>query len=220
MRIAALALVMVLALAACSPSAPRGENSGSADDSGGGLFPNLSQTAYRAEATISQDGRAVPLVMIRDGQKMRLEMTTGEGQSIIISNGETGETFVLANAGGRTMALRGDNASFTDPTQSWSTEVAATATRTGSCSVAGESGAEWTRTEDGVVKTTCVTGDGIILKATEGDQTTWETTSLQRGPQAADLFVLPPGIQVMDFSNMGAAMNDAMERAKAARGGQ
>ncbi len=217
MRIAAFALVF-LALAACNPSAPAGDGAGSTADSG--AFPNLSQAAYRAEATITNDGRAVPLVMIRDGQKMRLEMTTGEGQSTIISNGETGETFVIANAGGSTMALRGANTGFTDPAQSWSAEVAATATRTGSCSVAGESGAEWTRTEDGLVKTTCVTGDGIILRATEGDQTTWETTSLQRGPQTADLFVLPPGVQVMDMGNMGAAMNEAMERAKAASGGQ
>ncbi|MEQ1709331.1 MAG: hypothetical protein ABL864_13475 [Terricaulis sp.] len=221
MRIAALALVSALALGACNPSAPREGAPGQAADAGGGVFPNLSQAAYRTEATISgDDGRSLPLVMIRDGRKMRLEMTTGEGQSTIISNAETGETFVIATMGGRTMALRGDSTGFKDPAESWGGELAASATRTGSCSVAGENGAEWTRTEDGVAKTACVTGDGIILRATEGGRTTWETSSVQRGPQSAELFALPPGVQVMDLGNMGAAMNEAMERAKAGRGGQ
>jgi hypothetical protein len=45
----------------------------------------------------------------------------------------------------------------------------------------------------------------------------WETTSVQRGPQDASLFTLPPGVQVVDLSDLGPAM-EAMERAKAAAG--
>lgn len=205
MRIALLALVT--ALAACNPSAPQEPPAPPAS-----AFPNLAQAAYRVEATVSKDGRALPLVMIRDGQNMRLEVDTGEGPSAIISNGETGETLVIVTMGGRTMALRGDNSGFTDPAAAWSAEIAATATRTGACMVAGENGAEWTRTEDGVAKTACVTEDGIILRTAEAGVTNWETTSVQRGPQSAELFTVPPGVQVMNLGNMGAALNDAIGR--------
>jgi hypothetical protein len=94
---------------------------------------------------------------------------------------------------------------YENPAEQWSADMASTATRTGSCSVAGESGSEWTRTVDEEVNTACVTDDGIILRATENGQTTWETTSVQRGPQSADLFVLPPGVQVMDMSAIAGA---------------
>ncbi len=69
-----------------------------------------------------------------------------------------------------------------------------------------------------MVRTACVTNDGIILEAKEGDRITWQTTSVQRGPQAAELFTVPAGVQVIDMADMGAAMRDAMERAKAAQG--
>jgi hypothetical protein len=59
-----------------------------------------------------------------------------------------------------------------------------------------------------------VTDDGIILRATDDERVVWETTSVQRGPQSADLFVLPPGTQVMDLGNMGEMMNQALEAAK------
>ena len=155
----------------------------------------------------------MPLVMIRDGKKMRLEMETGAGQSAVISNGETGETFILVNAGGQMMALRGNTSGVADPAESWSAEIAASATRTGSCAVAGENGGEWTQSEGGVARTVCVTADGIILKSAEGGQTQWETTSLQRGPQGAELFTLPPGVQVMNMGNMAGMLDEAMGRA-------
>jgi len=74
--------------------------------------------------------------------------------------------------------------------------------------VAGENGAEWTREENGAPQTACVTSDGIILRATEGGQTVWETTSVQRGPQSADLFTLPAGVQVIDLNNLGSAIEN------------
>ncbi len=211
MRSAALALVSVCALAACNPAAP----------GGGGLFPDLTRGAYRAEATIShEDGSTMPVVMIRDGQKQRMEFDSPQGPSVFIANGETGEAFMISSTGGQTMAMRmsgGEGNQFTDPAKEWSAELAATATRTGSCSVAGQSGAEWTRVEEGVNNTVCVTDDGIVLRAREGERTVWETTSIQRGPQDASLFTLPPGVQVMDLSNLGQAM-EAMEKARSQAG--
>lgn len=213
MRGAVLGVVAACALAACGQG---GEQQSA--DSGGGLFPDLTRTAYRAEATISnQDGETMPIVMIRDGRKSRFEVTTEEGASTIVTNGDTGETFVLATQGGRTMALRSSGAgeAFSDPTDAWQGELSQNATRTGTCSVAGENGAEWTKTtaEDGT-DTVCVTEDGIILRATDDGRVVWETTQIQRGAQSADLFVVPEGVQVIDAGNFGGLLNDAMEAAK------
>jgi hypothetical protein len=213
MRSAALALISVGLLAACNPSAP----AGSAGNDSGGSFPNLTGASYRAEATISGDnGQALPLVMIRDGANVRVEMSTPQGPTTMITNASANETYVITNAAGRTMALRASMDDFDDPTLDWQGDLATSATRTGACSVAGENGAEWTRGEGASAETVCVTDDGIVLRATKEGRTTWETTSVQRGPQSADLFTLPPGVQVMDLGNMGSAMTEALERAKAA----
>lgn len=214
MRRAILAVVSVCALAACNPAAPAGE---SADAGGGGLFPDMSHAAYRAEATLGSENGTTQVVMIRDGANIRMEFSTPDSPSTFISNGATGESYVITNARGRTMAIRatGLNEGITDPTANWQGELAENATRTGTCSVAGENGAEWTKTtaEDGT-DTVCVTEDGIILRATDDGNVVWETTSIQRGPQSADLFTLPPGVQAMDLGNMSDAMNQALEAAR------
>lgn len=198
MRLVALALVSC-ALAACNPSG-----------SGGGVgdvFPSLSGTAYRLEATITnpEDGSTVPVVMVREGSRMRLEMNAPQGASTIIADNETGESIIISTAGGRTMAIRANAASATGelPTDAWGGDFGQTATRTGTCSVAGETGAEWTRTDaaDGVTSA-CVTSDGIILRGAKDGRTTWETTRVDRGDQPDSAFELPPGVQVMDLNDM------------------
>lgn len=215
MRRAILAVVSVCALAACNPSAPTGQ---SADNGGGGLFPDLNGTAYRAEATLTnQDGTTLPIVMIRDGSKMRMEINDPRAPSTLITNGESGESYIISTHGGQTMAIRatGLNQGLTNPADAWQGELSENATRTGNCSVAGESGAEWTKTtaEDGT-DTVCVTDDGIILRATDDGRVVWETTSVQRGAQSAALFTLPEGVEAMDLGNMGNALNQALEAAK------
>jgi hypothetical protein len=115
------------------------------------------------------------------------------------------------------MAIRasGVGDQFSNPADAWQGELAQDATRTGTCSVAGETGDEWTKTtETEGTDTVCVTNDGIILRATDDGRVVWETTSVQRGAQAANLFTLPEGVQVMDLGNMGNAMSQALEAAK------
>jgi hypothetical protein len=200
MRFAALALVSACVLAACNPSAP------------GGAFPDLTGASYRAEATIQgPDGQALPLVMIRSGDKVRVEMASPMGQMAMINNGESGENFVLITNDGRTTAMEMSGVDYENPADKWGGDLASSATRTGSCSVAGESGAEWTREQN----TVCVTDDGIILRSTEDGRTTWETTSVQRGAQSADLFVMPAGVQALDMSAIAGAAAGA-----AASGGE
>ncbi len=217
MRKFALALVSVCALAACGPSTQTASTPEAPAD--GNVFPDLSGTSYRAEATLTNsDGASMPVVMVRDGGKMRLEINAPEGASTIITNGETGESFVITTHNGRQMAIRasGMDQSLTNPIDNWQGELADhNATRSGSCSVAGENGAEWTKTttEDGT-DTVCVTEDGIILRATDDGRVVWETTSVQRGTQNAALFTLPEGVQAVDLGNMGGMMNEALEAAK------
>lgn len=211
MRYAAFAFIAALGIAACNPSAPSQQTEQSAD----AAFPNLANASYRAEATITgEDGRSLPMVMIRSGAKTRMEINAPQGASTVVSNGETGESFVITNAGGRTMAMRmTDMDQFKDPAASWSAELAESATRSGDCSLAGEQGAEWTRTEDGAVKTACVTEDGILLRITDAGRTVWETTRVERGAQAPDLFEVPEGVQVLDLNNMR-GMAEALAKAR------
>lgn len=191
MRIAAFALVSACALAACNPSAP----------AGGGAFPDLTNASYRAEATITgPDGNNMPMVMIRSGQNLRMEMNGPMGQMAVVNNAESGERFVLMTNDGVTRAMNMSSIDYKNPAEDWGAEYRSTAHRTGSCAVAGESGSEWTNESNGATRTACVTDDGIILKATEDGRTTWETTSVQRGAQSADLFVMPPGVQAVDMS--------------------
>ncbi len=197
MRISALALVSACVLAACNPSAP----------GGGGAFPNLSAANYRADATVSgEDGQSIPVVMIRSGNKVRMEMNAPQGQMVVVNNADTQENFVLMTNAGQTYAIQADPSSYENPIENWNAEYAQSATRTGNCSVAGENGAEWTRDVDGTPHVACVTQDGIILRATEGERVVWETTSVQRGQQDAALFAMPEGVQTLDF---GAMMNQA-----------
>lgn len=191
MRIAALALITVLA--ACNPSAP--------SSGGDSLFPDLSSASYRAEAVIhGNNGQNLPVVMMRSGGKVRMELNTGDGAIAAIHNPDTNQTVTLMTRAGRTFAVQSDVSDYSDPSADWT--GANQATRTGSCSVAGENGAEWTRDVNGTPHTACVTEDGIMLQAREGDRVTWETTSVVRGPQDAALFTVPEGVEVMDPAAM------------------
>lgn len=212
MRRAGFAIFALAALAACNPS---GSGEGAGDQTATAAFPNLSGASYRAEATITDEGgRSLPVVMIRDGAKMRMEVVSGEGQSVVVNNADTGESFIITTAGGQTMAMRTSALSqFENPADKWNAEYAATATRTGDCTGAGLQGAEWTRDDNGSTNTVCVTDDGILLRVAEGERTVWETTQVTRGPQAPELFVVPPGVQVVDMNNIG-GVADALRQAQ------
>lgn len=199
MRRLGLAAWAALTLAACNPSAPTGDAGGG----GAAVFPNLFQASYRAEATITEpdSGQTMPIVIVRSGQKVRMEMNGPQGAMVVVHNPEASQTFSLVNTGGRQMALQMNSDDVTDPNQDWTGEAGTTFV--GPCTVGGESGGEWSRVEGETTSTGCVTQDGIILRATTNGQTTWETTSISRGPQDAALFTLPAGVQVMDLNNLG-----------------
>lgn len=211
MRRVVLAVVSVCALAACNPAAPTTETAATS----GGAFPDTSAASYRAEATVTNGESNTPVVMIRSGRNVRMEFTTGEGPATLITNGETGDSYVVTVVGGQTIAVRATGDQVSNPLDEWQGDLSENATRSGSCTVAGETGAEWTKTtaQDGT-DSVCITEDGIFLRATDDGKVVWETTSVHRGPQSAELFTLPEGVQVMDLGNMGALVNQAIEAAK------
>jgi hypothetical protein len=204
MRMIVLGLMAALALAACG----KPEEKAPPPPAPPAAFPNLFQTSYRAEATMTDShGQTTEVVTIRDGQKMRMEFSGG-GARTIISNPETGEVFVVMDQGGAPMAMRIAGLDMPDAATGWQNQYGGTAVRGGPCSAAGETGFEWA-TSDG--NTSCVTGDGIFLRAAEAGRTTWETTSVQRGPQSAALFAPPAGVRIMDMSGMRGAAQEALD---------
>ncbi len=205
MRGSALALVVACALGACNQNAPGGD---APQGSAPGVFPNLFQTAYRAEGVIAgPEGQESPVVMIRDGQKMRMEMTTPQGDFAIVINHDTDENFMITQMGGRPVVMRQSHAGMvTPPEDLWSGDLSQTATAAGPCAHAGETGTEWRRTDANGEGAGCVTADGIILWASQNGTRTWNTTAVQRGPQDPSLFAIPPGVQVLDPAQLGTGM--------------
>src|SRR5262245_49598234 len=103
MRVAALILVSALALAACGKNGQSGPGASANGSSGasqagaanpggvvGNLFPNLFQASYRTEANVtSHNGATTPVVMVRSGHNLRMEMDSRQGHITIIQNGDT-----------------------------------------------------------------------------------------------------------------------------------
>lgn len=211
-RSAALALVSALALAACGQggqqSANGSSNGAAAPGSISSVFPNLNAASYRSEGQmLPEHGDPIDVVMVRSGQKMRMEMNRPEGQMINISDLQTHEAYAIMNQGGHMTAMRIDltGTAAADPVAAWQSE-GSNMTPSGPCSAAGENGSSWTRAAEGDEPATsaCVTSDGILLWTKRGERTNWQTTHVQRGPQDPAQFVVPPGVRVMDMGNLSA----------------
>jgi hypothetical protein len=114
------------------------------------------------------------------------------------------------------VAVRIEDADAPQPLETaWAALGADNARSTGRCEVAGESGREWTPKEapaPGVDRVACITEDGIVLRVTESGRTLWEATSLQRGPQEASLFGVPPGYQLIDPQGAAEQIGENMEQ--------
>lgn len=223
MRSAVLALSAICLLAACNQNnaqAPGGASSSSAapSTSGSGGLPTGSGAPYRADMTMTVGGHSTPAIMYRSGANSRTEMDTPAGHTIMIMNGDTHTGYSIMQIMGRTVATRIDMTSNPVPTD-WKPEDVAAATRVGPCSAAGETGTEFTRTQEtpqgqGTFGG-CVTSDGIMLRTTVNGQTIMEATRIQRGPQDPSLFQLPPGVEAHDVGGASAAVRDAIAAAQA-----
>lgn len=201
MRIAAA--IAALMLCACTPPDPTAETK-SAE-----VAPNITQASYRIEGLTTDDaGKATPMVMARQGNKLRVETATDQGPATIIIDKDAGEAFVIGAMAGQAVAMRMPIESMQNEIDGLLGEFTSGDSRqVGACSVAGEIGAEWEKlNEDGETERACLTGDGVFLRASTNGKVRWEASRVMRGPQSADLFAAPAGIQVMD---MGAAITKA-----------
>ena len=178
---------------------------------------------------IRPDGGTMAEVIYRDGAKMRTEMNGPAGQMISIINSDTHEAFNIMHIGGRTMATRTDLSQVQTGTHApvdvdaLRAQMQSRAHRLGSCSAAGENGSEWTiDAPEGVTttsgaRTMCVTNDAIMIQMKVNGSLVFDTQSLQRGPQDASLFQLPPGVQATNTRVPSqASVADAVARARAA----
>lgn len=230
MRIGFAIAAAVLALTACNQtpgasggaggSAPSAQASNPLDT----MFPDLFQASYRAEANVTAPGHteAKPIVMIRSGKKMRMEFGAGDAATVVISDLDANQSTIISHRGGRLMAMRMglDTNTVKDAMAEWT--AGRTPVPNGPCAGAGQIGTSWTlapNQNDAHTRTSCVTHDGILLKATSDGTTTWETTKVERGAQDPSLFAPPPGVTVMDMGNLSGAMRSAVERMKAQHGG-
>lgn len=114
------------------------------------------------------------------------------------------------------VAVRLEDASAPQPLESaWAALGADNARSVGKCEVAGESGHEWTPREassGGVERVACITDDGIVLRVRENAVVLWQATSLQRGEQAADLFGVPAGYQLIDPQAVADSVGQNLEQ--------
>lgn len=171
------------------------------------VFPNLNLASYKVEATMTDptSGRTATITQYRSGGNVRMEMP---GVTTVL-NAQAGEAFSIMNAGGRQMAMRVPISNMDLGSQLWQADTASL-TFVGPCTGAGEIGTEWAHVDaEGARSTGCVTADGILLRGASNGKTTWETTSVQRGPQDPALFAAPAGVQVMDLGGMAAKLGKA-----------
>jgi hypothetical protein len=146
---------------------------------------------------------------------MRMEFSTDQGRMIQVYDPDAQTAYTVIPAQRTAMRITLDQVRKS-PDDAWaSLAQEARASTTGPCRVAGENGMGWTTTDDGgAIRTACVTSDGIILRATDGDRVVWETTRVQRGPQDASLFSVPAGYRIVDLSELMKGVGPAMEKLK------
>ncbi|MCX7359174.1 MAG: hypothetical protein NT015_13650 [Alphaproteobacteria bacterium] len=233
MRIAALAFVSLLALGACNPSTSSNSDApaAAANDA---TPPQASGVAFRQEATLTIGGQSIHQIIYHDGARIRTEMPSPAGGSMTsIVNSETHEAISIMQIGGRTMATRTDlsqvqsGASQPVDIDALRAQMQARTHRVGDCSAGGENGSEWSVEPPpevqapAVARTMCLTNDGIMIQMKQDGVIVFDTTSLQRGPQDASLFAVPPGVQVTETHLPSReSVNAAIERARAAAAGQ
>jgi hypothetical protein len=178
-----------------------------------GCNQGQTQASYRAEAKIASDDGGARIVTVRAGKKKRMEFRAAQGPMVQVYDPNTQAAYAIF-PGQRTAIRISPDQVMKSPDDVWAGWVAGNRpSTTGACRVAGENGQGWTLTaEGGAIRTACVTADGIILRATDGDQVVWETTRIHRGPQDASQFSVPAGYRIVELSDavkdMGPTVGD------------
>ncbi len=131
--------------------------------------------------------------------KQRVEMNTEQGKMVSIVDMSSKNAYSYSPDLNGPMGNMAMKINFEDAMKQYGghIEPADQPVRIGMSSVAGQACTLY-QAED---TTVCVTGDGIMMKATHSDGA-MEMTSLNRGYQQDSLFTLPADRQVMDLNNV------------------
>jgi hypothetical protein len=179
------------------------------------------QASYRAEAKVASDDGGAQVVTVRAGKKKRMEFMAAQGRMIQVYDPNTQAAYAIFPAQRTAIRISPDQV-MKSPDDVWAGWIeGARPSTTGACRVAKENGQGWTLTaEGGAIRTACVTSDGVVLRATDGDQVVWETTRIERGPQDGSQFSVPAGYRIVELSDavkdMGPAVGE-LERMGLAR---
>ena len=204
-------IAAALGLAACGAQDPTATRS--APGEGETVRPPLFQAAYRVDAQIfPEDGSApMPLVLIRDGARTRLEVSLpNRGDAVfLVRDGET--LMIMRLLDGDLVVRAPADAAPPIPDAGF---AGADLRRVGDCAVAGENGSlyENPNTGGGRPGRACITADGIMLQAFEGERLVWQASTVRREPQDPALFEPPPGVSIIDASVIGEAASGMAEQ--------
>jgi hypothetical protein len=186
-------------------------------------FRLINESASAAEKKVPMDGK-----IYRSGQNVRMEFNDAERGPVVIITTEK-ETILIATEDGKQTAIKvpfqglGQMIGVEMPDFSkgeWlATADSKKSTQIGPCSAAGEAGTLYRVAEDGRNSEACVSQDGVLLESKENGTVVWQTTKVVRGPQPAEMFTVPAGMEVIDMEAMmkgfGADIEKMMKEAPA-----
>jgi hypothetical protein len=201
----------------------------------GAQFPEFSAKQYRLEGVRRLPGTDVtgPAVFYRDGERLRYEgLTENNGVATVIYDPTRNASYLLDSADSRRRVFAGPapertatqitEAEAPQPLEvAWAALGSQNVRGFGRCRIAGERGNLWRPREPiapDVARTACITPDGIVLQLTENDTVLFEAMSLERGPQAASLFVIPETYRIIGEAELAQAENEAIETSAAGAG--
>lgn len=166
------------------------------------------RASYRAMQTITVAGQEMRARVFHDQGRERRETQMDGMQAVLILNPADGTAYVVHPQMGMAMELPMDSAE-TGPDPQLIAGLSATAE--GRETVAGEQTTRFrvadTGGEGGFQGLIWSTADGIYVRmdgaVSDGEETVpmrMELSQIERGPQEASLFALPPGVQLMQLA--------------------
>lgn len=191
----------------------------------GARYPDFSAKQYQVVGTRTLPGTEIsgPATFYRDTERLRYEGLLEQHGVVTVIYDPAREAAYLLEASAssrrqfagdppRRMAVRLSEGDTPQPMEAaWAALGSENVRSFGSCRVAGERGNYWRTREPvapDVVRTACITPDGIVLQLTENDTLLFEASSVTRGPQASSLFVIPETYQIVDDAELADATDE------------
>jgi hypothetical protein len=220
-----IAAASLAVIAGCSPQAPAPSTDKAAPAAPGAAQGIATEFRLMQAETTAKSGatRQGPMdgKLYRSGDKTRMEFNDPERGPVVIITTAT-ETILIGTEDGKTAAIKVPLQGLADMVGvslpdfakgEWLTsEDGSKATQVGPCSAAGESGTLYRVVEPDRTGEACVAADGVILEGKENGTVVWQTTKVTRGPQPAELFTTPPGIEVVDMEAMMKGFGAELEK--------